>query len=68
MTTMRHHKGFSRNNVLQTPLEYYQQLKDGRRSRRHKHLDAPLSDINLYVVATKDYFAFLLWSLNKSVP
>ena len=40
-------------------------MKGGRLSSRHKHLGAPLSDINLYVVATKSYFTFLFWGLIK---
>ena len=47
--------------------EKNQQLKGGRLSSRNKHLGAALPDINLYVAATKDYFAFLFWSLSKSV-
>ena len=44
-----------------------QQLKGGRLSSRNKHLGAALPGINLHVVATKDYFAFLFRNLSKSV-
>ena len=44
-----------------------QQLKGGRLSSRHQYLGAPLSDINPYVVANKDYFAFLFWGLSKPI-
>ena len=80
MIINRQIKGFSRNNVLQTCIVIHRvchicylgpkktAVEGGRLGIRHKHLEAALTDINLYVVATKDCFAFLFWGLRKSFP